>query len=129
LTQNKAKLCKKFIITLVFDNNANFFRRKLSKIAENCDHNIGPRGTIWGKISPFDRLFTYILWNFSESHKCIKCFATFSTKTVETLENLDKTRVGLHFGRLFQKIIRLRCLSLTEKLSECQVLSNIYIRK
>jgi hypothetical protein len=29
LTQNKAKLCKKFIITLVFDKNANFF-------AENC---------------------------------------------------------------------------------------------
>jgi hypothetical protein len=34
LTQNKAKLCKILIIT--------FFRRKLSKIAENCDHNIDP---------------------------------------------------------------------------------------
>jgi hypothetical protein len=33
---------KKLIITLVFENNANFFRRKLSKIAENCDHNIDP---------------------------------------------------------------------------------------
>jgi hypothetical protein len=43
LTENKAKLCKLFIITLVFEKNANFFRRKLSKIAENCDHNIGPR--------------------------------------------------------------------------------------
>jgi hypothetical protein len=30
------------IITLVFGKNANFFRRKLSKIAENCDHNIDP---------------------------------------------------------------------------------------
>jgi hypothetical protein len=29
LTQNKAKLCKNFIITLVFEKNANFF-------AENC---------------------------------------------------------------------------------------------
>jgi hypothetical protein len=41
LIQNKAKLCKILIITLVFEKNANFFvRRKLSKIAENCDHNI-----------------------------------------------------------------------------------------
>jgi hypothetical protein len=36
LTQNKAKLCKILIITLVLKKNANFF-------AENCDHNIGPR--------------------------------------------------------------------------------------
>jgi hypothetical protein len=31
------------IITLVFKQDANFFRRKLGKIAENCDHNIDPR--------------------------------------------------------------------------------------
>jgi hypothetical protein len=30
------------IITLVFEKNANFFCRKLSKIVENCDHNIDP---------------------------------------------------------------------------------------
>jgi hypothetical protein len=42
-TKDKAKLCKNLIITLVFEKNANFFRRKLSKIAENCDHNIDPR--------------------------------------------------------------------------------------
>jgi hypothetical protein len=41
LAQNKAKLCKTFIITLVFEKNA-VFCRKLSKIAENCDHNIEP---------------------------------------------------------------------------------------
>jgi hypothetical protein len=41
LTQNKAKLCKNLIITLVFEQNA-IFCRKLSKIAENSDHNIGP---------------------------------------------------------------------------------------
>jgi hypothetical protein len=34
---------KKLIITLVFEENANFFAVKLSKIAENCDHNIDPR--------------------------------------------------------------------------------------
>jgi hypothetical protein len=41
LTQNKAKLYKIVIITLVFEKNATFCR-KLSKIAENCDHNIDP---------------------------------------------------------------------------------------
>jgi hypothetical protein len=41
LTQNKAKLCKILVITLVFEKNANFCR-KLAKIAENCDHNIDP---------------------------------------------------------------------------------------
>jgi hypothetical protein len=35
LTQNKAKICKILIITLVLEKNAIFF-------AENCDHNIGP---------------------------------------------------------------------------------------
>jgi hypothetical protein len=40
LTQNKAKLCK-ILITLFFEKNA-IFCRKLSKIAENCDHNIDP---------------------------------------------------------------------------------------
>jgi hypothetical protein len=39
--QNKAKLCKILIITLV-EKNANFFAKKLAKIAENCDHNIDP---------------------------------------------------------------------------------------
>jgi hypothetical protein len=46
LTQNKAKICKILIITLVFEKNANFIRRKLAKIAENCDHNIDPRTII-----------------------------------------------------------------------------------
>jgi hypothetical protein len=41
LTQAKAKLCKILIITLVFEKNA-YFCRKLSKIEENCDHNIDP---------------------------------------------------------------------------------------
>jgi hypothetical protein len=43
LTQNKAKLCKILIIILVFEKNASFFHQKLSKIAENCGHNINPR--------------------------------------------------------------------------------------
>jgi hypothetical protein len=42
LTQIKGNFAEKVIITLVLEKNANFFRRKLAKIAENCDHNIGP---------------------------------------------------------------------------------------
>jgi hypothetical protein len=33
---------KNVITTLVFEKNANFFLRKMPKIAENCDHNIDP---------------------------------------------------------------------------------------
>jgi hypothetical protein len=54
--QNNAKLCKNWIITLVFEKKVNFFAenwrksqktlakiaKTLAKIAENCDHNIGP---------------------------------------------------------------------------------------
>jgi hypothetical protein len=42
--QNKAKLCKNWIITLLFVKTP-IFRRKLGKIAENDDHNIDPRNT------------------------------------------------------------------------------------
>jgi hypothetical protein len=41
LTQNKAKLCKNLIITLFWEKRQIFWR-KLTKIAENCDHNIDP---------------------------------------------------------------------------------------
>jgi hypothetical protein len=46
LTQIKAKLCKILIITLVLRKTP-FFRRKLPKIAENCDHNIDPWSISW----------------------------------------------------------------------------------
>jgi hypothetical protein len=54
LMQNTAGFCKKWIITLAFEKNANFFRRKLAKIAENCDHNIGPRFVeiVWASFFP-----------------------------------------------------------------------------
>jgi hypothetical protein len=38
--QTTASFYKKLIIKSVFEKNANFFRRKLAKIAENCGHNI-----------------------------------------------------------------------------------------
>jgi hypothetical protein len=65
LTQIKAKLCKMLIITLVFEKKRLFFRRKLSKIAENCDHNIDPR---LGEFSTSGRLFT--LGSFLKKYKC-----------------------------------------------------------
>jgi hypothetical protein len=34
-TQNKAKLCKHFTISLVFEKKRQFFRRKLAKFAKN----------------------------------------------------------------------------------------------
>jgi hypothetical protein len=39
-----------------FEKNANFFRRKMAKIAENFDHNIDPR---LGEFSPIGRLFSF----------------------------------------------------------------------
>jgi hypothetical protein len=41
LTQNKAQLCKILIITLVFEKNANFLLRKLSKIVIITSTQIG----------------------------------------------------------------------------------------
>jgi hypothetical protein len=35
-------ISKNLIITLDFWEERQFFRRKLAKIAENCDHNIDP---------------------------------------------------------------------------------------
>jgi hypothetical protein len=35
------------IITLVFEKKRQFFRLKLAKIAENCDHNIDPSSVVF----------------------------------------------------------------------------------
>jgi hypothetical protein len=42
LTKNAAILCKKKLPWHCCSFNRKYFRRKLVKIAENCDHNIGP---------------------------------------------------------------------------------------
>jgi hypothetical protein len=52
LTQNKAKLCKILIITLVFEKSANF---------ENCDHNIDPRFLTKNGISFFTPATAYFV--------------------------------------------------------------------
>jgi hypothetical protein len=40
--QTNASFCKNEIITLCFFTKTPFFRRKLAKFAQNCDHSIGP---------------------------------------------------------------------------------------
>jgi hypothetical protein len=78
LTQNKAKLCKNFIITSVFEKNANVLP-KLAKFAENCDHNIDPK---LGEFLPTD--WTIVLFGtvFLKSTKVGQCFGLlFSSKS------------------------------------------------
>jgi hypothetical protein len=42
LNQATTRFCKNFIITLVFEKNANLFSPKIDKIVENSDRNIDP---------------------------------------------------------------------------------------
>jgi hypothetical protein len=41
--QTTARFCKNVIIALVFEKKRQFFRQKMAKIGEKCDHNIDPR--------------------------------------------------------------------------------------
>jgi hypothetical protein len=45
LAKTTASFLKYVIKTLLFEKNANFFRKKLAKIAEKCDHDIDPWST------------------------------------------------------------------------------------
>jgi hypothetical protein len=63
------------IITLVFKKKRQFFRLKLGKIAENCDHNIDPR---LGEFSPKVWLFT--LGSCLKTAKVAKIVAQSSPK-------------------------------------------------
>jgi hypothetical protein len=100
LTRNKAKLCKILIITLVFEKNAYFFRQKLSKIAENCDHNIDHR---MGEFSPIGRLFYFghFLWkNCRSSPNYGGFFHGYSCESV-----LRKYVLGYILGDFFHQLI------------------------
>jgi hypothetical protein len=55
---------QKFHHNIGFCEKRQFFRRKLAKIAENCDHNIDLR---LGEFSPIGRLFT--LGSFCENYR------------------------------------------------------------
>jgi hypothetical protein len=79
-----AKLCKILIITLVFEKNANFFCRKLSKIAENRDHNIDPWNLSRGW---YDDEFKYIKLSFVQTRAGI-CSVVERAKLVNFLNLL-----------------------------------------
>jgi hypothetical protein len=62
LTQKKAKLCQNLIITLVSFEKKTIFRQKLAKIAENCDHNIGPLVSAYTQVITIT-VYTYLFSN------------------------------------------------------------------
>jgi hypothetical protein len=66
-----------------FDHNIGFwekrqfFRRKLSKIAENCDHNIDPWDRCWDFLWHFRRKYVYAIlkiYFFPREEKLWNCF-------------------------------------------------------
>jgi hypothetical protein len=77
--KNTAEFYEKCIIILVFKKNRQFFRRKLVKIAENCDHNIDPG---LGVFLPIGRLFSSaVFYNVCMywSGPKLKCMILFCT--------------------------------------------------
>jgi hypothetical protein len=100
-----------------FDHNIGFwekrqfFRQKLSKIAENWDHNIDSR-KLWVLFKPIAFLLDWVhirvivnAGQFFDNYKnCLKCRATYSHgKSYD--KTVDKKWVGLHFGRLLKILI------------------------
>jgi hypothetical protein len=51
-TQNAATLSQKMYHYIGFQENHQFFRIQLDKVAENCDHNIDPDLTFAGTSTP-----------------------------------------------------------------------------
>jgi hypothetical protein len=76
--QSTASFYKNIIITLVIEKNGNFFRRKMSKIAENCDHNIDPRlagiGNFYFNVElSAEKYFKFQIWQiFKNKNRNIK---------------------------------------------------------
>jgi hypothetical protein len=60
-SKTKLNYANNLIITLVFEKKRQFFRRKLSKIAENCDYNIDPG---LAEFSPICLLWAVFFENF-----------------------------------------------------------------
>jgi hypothetical protein len=95
LTQNKAKLCKNLLMTLVFEKNANFFAeicRKLQKIVII---------TLTSNFRPLGNCFLWaVFFNCKSSPQIWVLFPRLRLGI-----NFDKKIVGLHFGRIFHKLI------------------------
>jgi hypothetical protein len=84
-----------------FDHNIGFwekrpfFRRKLSKIAENCDHNIGPRSHCFGALE-YKKTRRTKSGQKTDSKKVAKIFFDLppihSFNAVESLPNIELVR-------------------------------------
>jgi hypothetical protein len=87
-----------------FDHNIGFwekrqfFRRKLSKIAESCDHNIDPR---LGEFSPIGWLFIWgrFFWKWHLT------FLVYFCPRVRLCICFDKNELGHTLGDFFHKLI------------------------
>jgi hypothetical protein len=99
---------QKFDHNIGFWEKRHFFRRKLSKIAENCDHNIDPR---LGEISPIGQMFTEgYFYKMIEVTICNFVTAFFRGKIYI---NLDQKLFCLHLGEHFHKLIWSPCFQTT----------------
>jgi hypothetical protein len=100
LTQNKAKLCKNLIITLVFEKNANFFAKNCQKSQKIVIITSVPD---WAKIrSTGDCLFLGSFLKIAE-------IAHFFFPRGGFCNCYGKKYVGFYFGRIFHKLIWSPC--------------------
>jgi hypothetical protein len=72
-------------VTLVFEKNANFFCRKLAKIAEHYDHNIGPRFGFYDSISVVRQFWVII----SQTHPATQAPMLFKKNIFSPQTNGD----------------------------------------
>jgi hypothetical protein len=99
--QTTARFNKHLIITLVFEKNANFLqkigknRRKLAKIAENCDRNIDPRSPCLESSSTWQRPF-------------VQCHHFPTIAEMRSLRSLSITLGSSVTGRFVEKSAKFR---------------------
>jgi hypothetical protein len=108
LTRNKAKICEIFIITLVFEKNANFF-------AENCQKS---QKIVIITSTPGLQRFVFLpytdFWDVSISRFALKIFVLcFADRVANESQNQNQNRVqrgqNFHFFFLSEKNFDVKC--------------------
>jgi hypothetical protein len=93
--ETTASFNKTLITAMAFDKNDNFFRRKIAKIAENCDHNIGPRS---------DLLFLLVRRNPSARCRRKRASVAGQTSASARIQCSGTDLMKIHFGpKLFRQ--------------------------